>query len=160
MADYEIGYGKPPKKHRFSPGKSGNPRGRPRKRGSTELDLDELLDKEVIVQSPSGPKRLDAREVELRQQVEKALKGNLRAINYLLQQFEKFGAIKPPKSKILTGVVRLPIDDLPFHLSSMVFERHGLPPWTDSQIAPFKAEYLRTRTESQAAEDEKLGYKL
>ena len=29
MGDYEVGYGKPPKKSRFKPGTSGNPRGRP-----------------------------------------------------------------------------------------------------------------------------------
>ena len=28
--DYEVGYGKPPKKHRFKRGQSGNPRGRPK----------------------------------------------------------------------------------------------------------------------------------
>ena len=28
--DYEVGYGKPPKEHRFKKGQSGNPRGRPK----------------------------------------------------------------------------------------------------------------------------------
>ena len=32
--DYEIGYGKPPKKHRFRKGQSGNPKGRPKKQDS------------------------------------------------------------------------------------------------------------------------------
>lgn len=27
-ADYEVGYGKPPRHTRFQPGRSGNPRGR------------------------------------------------------------------------------------------------------------------------------------
>ena len=27
---HEVGYGKPPKAHRFKPGRSGNPRGRPK----------------------------------------------------------------------------------------------------------------------------------
>jgi hypothetical protein len=30
--DYSVGYGKPPSKHQFKKGKSGNPRGRSRKR--------------------------------------------------------------------------------------------------------------------------------
>ena len=29
-ADYQVGYGKPPIEKRFKPGKSGNPRGRPK----------------------------------------------------------------------------------------------------------------------------------
>ena len=28
--DYKVGYGKPPKEHRFKKGQSGNPRGRPK----------------------------------------------------------------------------------------------------------------------------------
>ena len=30
VAQYEIGYGKPPKSHQWRPGESGNPQGRPR----------------------------------------------------------------------------------------------------------------------------------
>jgi len=32
MADYEVGYGKPPKSRRFQPGVSGNPKGRPKRK--------------------------------------------------------------------------------------------------------------------------------
>lgn len=160
MNDYTVGYGKPPKETRFKTGQSGNPSGRPKKSGSTELDLDDVLGGEVVVQTPKGPKKLTSREVELRQQVDKALQGNLRSIKYVLNQFIKYEAITPPASKILTGVQRLPIDELPFELSKMVFECHGLPPWTKAQIEPCKEHYLSTRTERQAEEDERQGYDL
>ena len=158
--DYVVGYGNPPKDHQFRPGQSGNPRGRPKAIGSFELNLDDVLDGEVVVQTQKGPKKLTSREVEFRQQVDKALKGNLRSIKFVLDQFTKYGAITPPASKILTGVQRLPVDDLPFELSKMVFEYHGMPPWTKSQIAPFKKHYLKTRTDRQAAEDKRRGYDL
>lgn len=32
--DYEVSYGRPPKRSRFRKGLSGNPRGRPRKSGA------------------------------------------------------------------------------------------------------------------------------
>ena len=34
--DYKVGYGRPPEAHRFTPGQSGNPRGRPK--GTTAKD--------------------------------------------------------------------------------------------------------------------------
>src|SRR5439155_2145375 len=37
-ADYEVGYGRPPKPSRFQKGRSGNPRGRPRHVEPEELD--------------------------------------------------------------------------------------------------------------------------
>jgi hypothetical protein len=36
MDDDEVGFGKPPKKHQWKPGQSGNPKGRPRKPISTD----------------------------------------------------------------------------------------------------------------------------
>lgn len=160
MDDYEIGYGKPPRDTQFKAGQSGNPGGRPKKRGATELDLDALLEVDVAVQTATGPKQINAREVEFRLQVEKAMNGNLRSIKYVLEQFKKYEAITRPETKILTGVVRLPEDKLPFELSKMVFDCHGLPPWTKKQIAPFKEYYLKTRTSRQAEEDARRGYEL
>lgn len=30
QADYRVGYGRPPRRHRLKPGQSGNPKGRPK----------------------------------------------------------------------------------------------------------------------------------
>jgi Family of unknown function (DUF5681) len=38
--DYDVGYGKPPAKTKFPKGKSGNPRGRPKRRYRPEEPLD------------------------------------------------------------------------------------------------------------------------
>ena len=106
--DYEVGYCCPPRDTQFQKGQSGNPKGRPRKKGSIELDLDKVLDQRVRVQSSGGSKSMDAREAALRMQVAKALKGNIQAAKHVLKQFEKYDAIAPPRSKIQTGVVIAP----------------------------------------------------
>lgn len=33
-SDYRVGYGRPPREHRFQPGRSGNSKGRPKKKSS------------------------------------------------------------------------------------------------------------------------------
>jgi hypothetical protein len=46
---YEVGFGKPPKQTRFKKGRSGNPRGRPRKRPDLYSELTKVL------HPPHGP---------------------------------------------------------------------------------------------------------
>ena len=48
-ASYDVGYGKPPKKTQFSPGKSGNPRGRPRGSKNKRPALNEERLKDIVL---------------------------------------------------------------------------------------------------------------
>lgn len=67
--DYEVGYGKPPKKSRYAPGVSGNPRGRRKQKSdengpSLELyrALNKSLDKKVTVSGHGRRKKTTLRE--------------------------------------------------------------------------------------------------
>jgi hypothetical protein len=55
--DYEVGYGRPPKASRFQPGRSGNPRGRPKAERHFGTALREALDRPIEVVNENGGKR-------------------------------------------------------------------------------------------------------
>lgn len=103
---------------------------------------------------------MDAREAELRKQVEKAINGNIQAARYVLEKFEKYEAIAPPRSEILTGVLCLPTRSLPWRLSEALLDEFGKPPWSKKQIDLLKPDYLATRTETEKTQDEYAGYDL
>lgn len=76
---YEVGYCRPPKKHCFQKGQSGNPNGRPR--GALELIsiLDQELARAVMVTEGGRRKKYCKAELIVRMQVDKAAKGDSRA---------------------------------------------------------------------------------
>ena len=79
-----VGYGKPPRQSQFKPGRSGNPRGRPK----NPTAFDELIEKElsqlVTVREGDQARRLPKRSVIVKQVVKKAMEGEDRALRSLL----------------------------------------------------------------------------
>jgi hypothetical protein len=77
--DYEVGYGKPPLASRFKPGQSGNPAGR--KRGTLNINsiLKKAMSEVVVVNERGRNKRLTKMEVAVRQLINKAAAGDIKA---------------------------------------------------------------------------------
>lgn len=153
--DYEIGYGKPPETHRFKKGQSGNPKGRPKQSGAVTIDLEKLLTESVPATRDGIPRPMSRKEVELRRTLQKAVKGDLRAIGYLLDQFAKHGAMMPPEIENGGGVLILP-SDIPWEMALMMVRRFGRPPWSDAQRETMWPVYDETRSDEMRKIDQEI----
>lgn len=87
-ADYEVGYGKPPKARQFKKGESGNPRGRPPKSKNMNTLLDEELDRLITLRDGNGVRQISTREAIVKQMIQGALKGDLRQLQFLFRHLE------------------------------------------------------------------------
>jgi hypothetical protein len=82
--DDKVGYGKPPKKSRFKPGKSGNPRGRPKGTKNLKTDLQEELIERIAVRDSNGSRRITKQKALVKSIVAKAIKGDQKAAGIIL----------------------------------------------------------------------------
>jgi hypothetical protein len=82
---YEIGYGKPPKHTRFTPGRSGNPKGRPKGVRNFSTDVKAMLKARVKVTLGGKPRKVSTQQAMLLRLTEKALGGDARALDRMSQ---------------------------------------------------------------------------
>lgn len=83
--DYEIGYGRPPKHTRFKKGQSGNPKGRPKGQRNFKTDVMETLKAPVHLKESGRPRTVSTQKAGLLRLREKALSGDVRALDRLLE---------------------------------------------------------------------------
>ena len=99
----KVGYGNPPISTRFQPGKSGNPRGRPKGAKGLLAELKAELDEFVTVEVNGKTKRIRKRRLIIKALAAKAAKGDVRAADKLLAlviQAEGFEDQRPDKQKL------------------------------------------------------------
>lgn len=90
--DYEVGYGKPPEATRFKKGASGNPTGRPKGTRNLSTDIREVLSTKVSVTENGKPRKVSTQLATLMRLREKALKGDIRSMERLLELAHIIGA--------------------------------------------------------------------
>lgn len=102
--DYEVGYRKPPKDSRFKPGQSGNPKGRPKGTRNFRTDVKATLESRVNVTKDGKRRKISTQEATLLRLTEKALNGDIRALNQLLALAQTYNNEElPPPRKDLSG---------------------------------------------------------
>jgi hypothetical protein len=91
----EIGYGKPPQHTQFKKGKSGNPRGRPKKELTTFLDIaDYVGNKRVTTYERGRRKQIGLVEASLNKLFADALRGEPYAMRLVIDLFTKHAKLK------------------------------------------------------------------
>src|SRR3954471_20564338 len=130
--DYEVGYKKPPKATQFKKGQSGNSRGRPpRAKDNTEL-FNKILDEKVSITDNGRLRKLTKRQIAFKQLANRAVKGDYKAIETMLQNFSALRTTRDDEGKSPAGnseggtVIRAwydvqPGDDDP-ELATLLFE--------------------------------------
>ena len=85
--DPEVGYGRPPRATQFKPGKSGNPKGRPKGAKGESILLREILERRIATSSGHGRRKITVLEGILLRIAENALKGDPKSAAFLLNRF-------------------------------------------------------------------------
>jgi hypothetical protein len=87
---FVVGYKKPPQHSRFQQGRSGNPRGKQKGVRNLGSDVKRTLEVPVRFNDQGRAKRVSTQEAALLRLREKALKGDARSLNQLLDLAKTF----------------------------------------------------------------------
>jgi len=111
MSDYEVGYGKPPPWMKFQKGKCPNPKGRPKKRALTDIEiLRALINAPMNYPFGKKMKQITRAEGMIRNHGTAALRGSIAdaaALLNILEQSDKFGDINPTVIRMSAAQLQL-----------------------------------------------------
>ena len=96
----DVGYGKPPKKHRFKPGQSGNPKGRPKVLKSPVS----VLEEPITMRVDGKTREVSSFEAAFRKTAQKALEGHLTAIKRFFKECDEAKLLTNETMKPTSGV--------------------------------------------------------
>ncbi len=90
--EYEVGYGRPPLASRFQPGRSGNPKGRPKGAKNLTTLTREKLDAKVSVREGGREKRMSKGEIGVTKLVNRFAETGDPKLFLALMKLQEMGA--------------------------------------------------------------------
>ncbi len=85
--DYDVGYGRPPKRTQVQKGQSGNPSGRPKGAKNLKTELEEELQEPIVVREGDTRKTVSKQRAMIKGLMAKAMQGDARAAALLTNMF-------------------------------------------------------------------------
>ncbi len=129
LTDEGVGYGRPPKQHQFKKGQSGNPKGRPKKIITDQIQIAGLLEAPVTATVNGKKEKLQVFEVGQRKLAQRSIQErHLPSTIQLLKQAARLGLLQKPRRPDEAPTMELPNDWDAKEWIAMV-NQHGLPPW-------------------------------
>lgn len=146
--DEPAGYKRPPKRHQFPPGRSGNPRGRPKGAKGLKQILASEFSQRMKIMEGNKPLKVSKLQLIVKRELEKAMAGNQRAIEHVISlniQMFGLGLDEPKEDEELTLGEQLYIDAIMKRLGPSSDEEAGHP------ADPEEAHFSDTENDDGAA---------
>lgn len=121
-----VGYKSPPKHSQF---RKGGPQPKRRSKKGDTVDVHAILSEPVRVGEGGAAQKLHPFELALLQMAQAAIKGDMRAAELLMHEFEKYGLVdRPVEEPGICQHLVIPVDYDPdeWHRNLELF---GPPPW-------------------------------
>ena len=98
-SDGAVGYGRPPKKHQFKPGQSGNPRGRPRESKNEATIWRDVLSKRIPIREAGKTRKVSVLEAMILKYIERALGDDIKAATFVLNRIRLIDGSAPAETE-------------------------------------------------------------
>ena len=138
-AEYEVGYGKPPKASRFGSRPQPNRSSTPRAAKAAPADLSDTINW-ITFKRDGVTVRMHSHEAMMHGLVKSGMQGKLRAMKEFFLHCKKAGLLEALPAQQTSGTIFAP-KGVPIELAARLVRLAGPPPWDDELYDQCKAEY-------------------